>query len=386
MKTRYAFMKTVSAAGLAGLLAGVFAARAADPVNGYYFGNSLTGCSDPKWHEELGRSAGREWKSWAFLGAGWQLWQHRHALQHSGVDMKRDSRGDLTIDPGQIQQSTGFNTRQFYTMKWDAIVLQPFSMGLTWKCQEMWGTKFDQETDVGDIASAIGMIDIYLSLNPQGRVLIYQDWPAMEAGQIPPEDQLPDWAKKMKAASGKLRTAEFPDRAAFDYEKSWARDKYEPSSDPEKFWLRKNARSKDYHDRVFAALKEHYPELWKSGRLRVIPVGDIFLALHRKMKAGEFPGCADVSEFYTDVQHIRGGLPRYTVAAAFYAGLFRECPDKLDWKLYNSLERYREAEKGADDPYHDRGELLEITPERARIVNDIIWEVTNSHPDAKPGS
>ncbi len=347
----------------------------------YYFGNSLTGCSDPRWHEELGASAGKKWKTWAFLGAGWQLWQHRHALQNAGVEMKRDSKGDLTIDLEQIKHSTGWNTKQFYQMEWDAIVLQPFSMGLEWKCNEMWGVQFDRETDVGDIASATDIINIFLQLNPEGRVFIYQNWPAMQSGKVPPEDRLPDWAVKMKQRTGKpLRAAEFPDRAAFDYEQAWARGKYEPSPDPGRFWLQKNARSKDYHDRLFEALKERFPELWRSGRLQVIPVGDIFLQLHRKMKAGQFPSCNDGGEFYTDVQHIRGGLPRYTVAAAFYTVLFEQHPGVLDWQLYNSEERYAAVQHFGEDPHHDRGELFEITPERAKIVHDTIWEVVTEQP------
>lgn len=352
-----------------------------DRVASYYFGNSLTGCSDPKWHKEFGASAGKEWETWAFLGAGWQLWQHRHALQNAGVDMQRDDNGDLTIDPDLIQGGLPWNVKQFYESRWDAIVLQPFSMALTWKCDSMWGVEFDKETDVGDIASASDIIEIYLALNPQGKVHIYQDWPAMKAGKVPPPDQLPEWAKKPNA---RLKGAEFPLRDEFDYEQAWAQAKYEPSPDPDRVWFQKNARSRDYHTKLFAALKERFPKLLEEGRLRVIPVGDIFLALHRKMKAGEFPGCTDIEEYYTDVQHIRGGLPRYTVAAAFYAGLFNEHPGKLDWTLYNSLERYQAGHKGPDDPSHDRGELLDITPERAKIVNDTIWQVTTSHPDARP--
>jgi len=354
----------------------------AEGLRVFYFGNSLTGCSDPDWHGELGASAGKEWTAVASLGAGWQLWQHRHELQSSGVSLDRGSRGDLTIPPEQVKDAKG-RLRRFFTEKWDAVVLQPFSMGLTWKCSEMWGTKFGQETDVGDIASAADIIAIYLRLNPQGKVFIYQNWPAMQAGKVPPADQLPPWAVKMKAAGKELRAAEFPDRAGFDYAKEWAQAQHDPSPDPTKFWLQKNARSKDYHDKLFAALQARCPELWKSGRLRVIPVADIYLALHGKMKSGQFPGCADVGDFYTDVQHIRGGLPRYTVAAAFYASLFDEPPGKLDWKLYNSEERYQAMRFQKDDPHHDRGELFTITAERAKLVNDTIWEVLNSHPHAK---
>lgn len=345
----------------------------------YYFGNSLTGCTDPKDHGALAKSAGKEWETYAFLGAGWQLWQHRHAIQSSGVEMKRDGQGDLTIDTASIKDSTVSNVKRFIGTlgdQWDAIVLQPFSMGLTWKCNEMWGVKFDKETDVGDIECATDLITIYLSLNPKGKVFIYQDWPAIKAGQIPPPDQLPEWAK---VPGVRMAKAEFPLRDQFDYEREWAGGKYKPSSDPTKFWFQENARSKDYHDRLFAALKAKFPQLYKEDRLRVIPVGDIFLALHRKAKAGQFDGIKDIGEYYTDVQHTRGGLPRYTAAAAFYACIFTERPDKLDWKLYNDTSRY------GKDPFHDALPGLEITPERAQIVHDTVWEVIQNHPDSRPG-
>jgi hypothetical protein len=368
----------------AGALAGEAGTKADANADGkalraYYFGNSLTGCSDPRWHPELAASAGRKLENWAFLGAGWQLWQHRYALRNAGVEMQRDSRGDLTIDPEDVKHPTGWNTKQFLSQRWDVIVLQPFSMSLTWPCTEMWGTKFGRETDVGDIQSADDLIDIYLSLNPEGRVLVYQNWPAMPAGEIPPADERPAWARQKGV---RIARAEFPRRDQFDYEQAWAKTEYIPSPDPNRFWLKQNSRSRDYHRRLFDALKKRHAKLWRSGRLRVIPVGDIWLALHRKMKAGRFPGCEDIEDFYTDVQHIRAGLPRYSVAAAFHAALFEEHPGKLDWRLY-SAQRYEKLAR--PDRSHDRGEHFEITAERARIVNDTIWEVINRHPDAKPG-
>jgi hypothetical protein len=57
----------------------------------------------------------------------------------------------------------------------------------------------------------------------------------------------------------------------------------------------------------------------------------------------------------------------------------------LDDKLYNDLETYTNEnikQLGFGGYVHqpDLGELLEITPERARIVNDTIWEVVTNHP------
>ncbi len=387
MKTVRTIMGTIMSVRRIGMgwLAGIFVLTGAAAclaeaeetrhVRAFYFGNSLTGSSDPKWHQELGHSAGRQWIAEASLGAGWQLWQHRHELRNSGVALKRGAGGDLTIGPEGIGNARG-RLRRFFTEKWDAVVLQPFSMGLSWKCTEMWGVDFGKEIDVGDIASAGDLIDVYLCLNPQGKVFIYQDWPAMPAGKIPPDEQLPAWALEMKKRLGRIRTAEFPDREAFDYAAAWADARYKPSPDPERFWLQENARSKDYHQRLFAALVARYPDLHKAGRLRTIPVGDVFLALHRRMKSGQFPGCRDIEDFYTDVQHLRAGLPRYAVAASFFAALFGEHPGKLDWRLYNDRSRH------AQDPHHDSGEFLEITPEAAKVVNETIWEVLTTEPTA----
>jgi hypothetical protein len=60
-------------------------------------------------------------------------------------------------------------------------------------------------------------------------------------------------------------------------------------------------------------------------------------------------------------------------AALVYACLSEEPPGKLDWKHYNDRAKY------GDDPYHDGGGLLPITPEDARAVNDIIWHVVSTH-------
>ncbi len=358
------------------------AAKADSPqkMRTYYFGNSLTGCSDPKWHPELGESAGRDWEVWSFLGAGWQLWQHLYALQNAGVEMKRGDNGDLTIDPDLVEQKLPWNVKQFYEQKWDAIVLQPFSIALSFKCDQMWGVDFGKETDVGDIVSAIGIIDIYLALNPQGHVFIYQNWPAMQRGKVPPKDQLPEWARK---PGRRIADAEFPRRDEFDYETKWLKEKHKPTTDPEKPWFQEGGRSRDFHTNLFKALVEHYPKLYEEGRLTVIPVGDIFMALQVKAKAGEFPGIADIEDYYTDVQHIRAGLPRYTVAASFYACIFRDKPDALDYGLYNSRQRYGYDQEKDNDRSHDKGELLQITPERAKVVNDTIWQVITGHPHTK---
>lgn len=377
MAMTYAYALALALLGAAALCAQEAQAPAGrDKVNSFYFGNSLTGCTNPQWHEDLGKSAGVEWKTDICAGAGWQLWQHREVLNPDGLKLSPGPRGDLTIDP-EFLEDVDRKGKAFYEGDWDAIVLQVFSGQLHRVVTEMWGRKFDKPTDVGAVAAAGDIIDIFLKLNPEGRVYVYQNWPPMSQGRVPPDDQLPEWARVMKERRGEIRRAEFPDREAFDYRTEWLVKKYSPDH-PDKPWL-DNGRCRDLHMQVFEGLKERFPKLWEEGRLRMIPVGDVFMALEEKMAAGKVPGITSVKDYYTDVQHTRAGLPRYTGAASFYALLFERHPGKLDWSLYNDREKYGE------DPHHDKGELLEITEERAKIVNDTIWEVVTNHPYTKLG-
>jgi hypothetical protein len=54
----------------------------------------------------------------------------------------------------------------------------------------------------------------------------------------------------------------------------------------------------------------------------------------------------------------------------------KEKPDLLDFAIYNDPEKY------GPDIHHDRGKVIPITPERARVLHETIWEVLKSHPHA----
>jgi hypothetical protein len=350
----------------------------------FYFGNSLTGSSMPALHPELGQSAGKQWICDAFLGAGWQSWQHRNELWRAlgrSVDATTQSafsRGDLTLDES-LAASAAFKPKIFLTGEWDAIVIQIFGSRLRFVTDNMWGSTFDGPVDIGDVAAASDIIRIFLARNPQGRVFIYTVWPSMSAGKVPPDDQLPAWAVAMKKRLGEIRTAEFPDREHFDYEKLWASPYL---GDHEKPWTLADYphwRTRAYTEQVFEEIKKNFPELWTTGRLHHLPGGELFSRLNKKMEAGEFPGVKSIKDYYTDVQHIRAGAPAYSIAALFYAGLFRERPDTLDYTIYNDQKRYGE------DPHHDHGEVLEITPERASVIHETIWELLTTHPQANLG-
>jgi len=357
----------------ASLLCGAAHAQTVKQVRAFYFGNSLTGCTNPQWHETLGRSAGKQWQATWWLGAGWQLWQHREEIEAGRDLFGAGAKGDLTID-AELIKSASYNAKRFYRGRWDAVVLQLFAGFLAHETDQMWGRKLTRRKDTGDLSAASDLIRLCLKRNPDTVAYVYQVWPPMKSGKLPPAEKLPDWAK----GKTKLRTAEFPEREAFDYAKAWEQA-YD--SETEKPWKGEHGpvnRTQDFSYQVFRGLQQRHANLWKAGRLRMVPAGDLYLALDKKMKAGHVPGTRDIRDFYTDVQHIRFGLPRYTTAALFYACLFREHPGKLDWRLYNDLAKY------GDDPHHDGGDLLSITAENAKAVNDAIWELVTNHPYTRP--
>lgn len=145
---------------------------------------------------------------------------------------------------------------------------------------------------------------------------------------------------------------------------------------------------RDYVNQLMLALKERYPELWASGRLQVIPNGEVFYALNEKALAGTFPGISNIGFYSRDGGHVRAGLPRYTLAATCFAVMFGRHPSELDATIYNDLANYRTEhintllgfEGSAYMHQPDLGELLEITPERKQVVDETIWEVVTTHP------
>ena len=361
------------------LVHALFSASAADPPESlrvFYFGNSLTGSAMPDFHEKLGESAGKRWICDAFLGAGWQTWQHRNELwQAMGrpVDagtQSASSRGDLTLDD-KLARAASFKPRRFLEGEWDAIVIQVFGTRLHHVTDRMWGSAFEGPVDAGDVAAAADIIRTFLKKNPEGRAFIYTVWPSMPGGAVPPDDQLPEWAIEMKKRSGKIREAEFPDREGFDYAVQWEKS-YQ--GDYEKPWIGNICRTRDYTSQVFEGIRKEFPELWKRGRLTRIPGGELFFELDKKMRAGAMPGITTIEDYYTDVQHIRAGLPAYSVAALFYAALFQADSGSLDFSLYNDSAQY------GPDMHHDRGEVIPITPDRAKVVHETIREILARHP------
>jgi hypothetical protein len=137
----------------------------------FYFGNSLTASSMPGLHGELGKSAGKQWICDAFLGPGWQSWQHRNELFRAlGLPINSETqnalrRGELTVDK-PISESAAYKAQVFLNGQWDAIIIQIFGSRLHCVTDNMWGQKFDGPIDIGDVEAASDIIRIFLKKTP----------------------------------------------------------------------------------------------------------------------------------------------------------------------------------------------------------------------------
>jgi hypothetical protein len=334
----------------------------------YYFGNSLTGSTIPELHPQLGKSKGKEWVWDIMAVGGGMLWQFRDQFE---LDAKLGPLDEHTLDPDLFKMAP-YAAQKFLSGKWDAVLLQPYCTKMSIVQKEMWNKKFDTDRDFGDLAATKYLIDLTLKNNPACTIYIYQDWPGL-------------WLIEGSfglAAEGVVQTGKelnagqmLPIARSFDYPREWLR--YDDQS--QSSWL-SGAQSRMYKSKLFGELIKAYPKLWEEGRLRMIPVGDIYLALDRKMRAGLVPGVLNLGEFYTDIEHHRAGMPAYTGAAAFYTMLFGEKPHGLDYTLYNNQDNFGKDRGRGKDENNDSGIPLEITPERAAVINDTVWEVIQAHP------
>jgi hypothetical protein len=307
----------------------------------FYFGNSFLENSVPWFHPTLAATAGKQLKVATAIGPGWQIWMHVDAMRRNP-----DGHPRKTLASGD----------------WNAVLIQHFGThpGLNNNVRKsvFLNQEFDEPRDVSDLASAAEIIDLLLASakNPdQARVFIYSSWPGMP-GVAELSKRLREEVEKSLESAGQPReeilkrlrehkpTPEEMDPLVreFDYSAHWLAD-YEWN--PEVPWESKNAHSRDYVTRLMDALRAKYPDLARTGRLRLIPNGAVFLALDRKARGGEHPG-------------------------------------GLDPAIYNDKENYRNERLPQPGYVHwpDLGELIEITPERKKIVDDAVWEIVRNHP------
>ncbi len=216
---------------------------------------------------------------------------------------------------GFQQEPFGLYPRALSEHSWDVLSLQPFDRHLVGKD--------------GDLAMAGNFIDLALRSSPDVQVYVYSRWP-----------------RKDKAKDGSL---------VLDYKTKWLR-KYTGGWDG-------TEETRDYFESVVGGLRKAYEG--KAKPVLMVPVGDVLLELHERMRLGKVPGFTDIAEVYVDGIHFNN-VGSYIVGVTFYATLFRNDPRGMTAAPYNENL----------DPKNDR-----LTDEElAAAIHDAVWTVVSKHP------
>jgi hypothetical protein len=206
-------------------------------------------------------------------------------------------------DSGFREEPFGYYPKALQGYEWDVLTLQPFDRLL-------------EGSDDSDFNTAKRFIELALPKSPRLRVYIYSRWPR-------------------KNEDGSL-----------DYEAKWLR----------KFtggWDSSN-ETRDYFEQLVHRLRQEYPML--RNRLFVVPVADVMLELHRRMKRGAIRGYTDIGQVYADGIHLND-VGSYIVGCTFFATLYRQAPSRFSGEPY-----------GVTD--------TELT----RKIQDTVWQVVSKHP------
>jgi hypothetical protein len=216
---------------------------------------------------------------------------------------------------GFQEEPFGLYPRALSEHSWDVLSLQPFDRHLDGKD--------------GDLAMAKNFIDLALRRNPDVQVYVYSRWP-----------------RKDKAKDGSL---------VLDYKTKWLRT-YTGDWDG-------TEETRDYFERVVVGLRKAYEG--KAKPVLMVPVGDVLLELHERMRLGKVLGFTDIAEVYMDAIHLNN-VGSYIVGTTFYATLFRTNPRGM-----------------TADPYNEKLDQKQdrlIDDKLAASIQDAIWTVVSEHP------
>ena len=247
-------------------------------------------------------------------------------------------------DSGFKEEPYGAPNTAFVNHKWDVITLQPFDRQMT------------QDDGWGDRAMVGRYVDLALQnqANRDAQVYIYSRWPRRE---------------EIKNANDQV-TGYKP----FNFQEKWDR-KYTGG------WDNTN-ETRDYFKQLLdGARTDHGQALTK--RVLMVPVGDVLYEIDKRAKQGVFPGLTDVSEIYGDGIHF-GNLGSFITGSTFFATLYKQNPNGMaipatwtqPYTAYTASGNF-DLPGMADDPTRPN-----ISQETIHLLQQAIWDVVSTHPDA----
>ncbi len=203
---------------------------------------------------------------------------------------------------GFTQEPFGHYPKALGEFEWDVLSLQPFDRQL-------------EGSDDSDLSMARRFVELASQRSPKVEVLIYSRWPR--------------------------RDEESMDRyKPLDYAAKWLRT-YNAGA-----WDGTN-ETRDYFERLVTRLRETEPER----SIRMVPVGDVLLALDEQMRGGRVAGLESVERLYQDGIHLNA-VGSYVVGCTYFATLFRADPRGLPHESYDVME-----------------------PALAKAIQEVVWEV-----------
>jgi hypothetical protein len=291
----------------------------------YHIGNSLTAqfvrsFPQTSWApngpaiELIAQQKGLEWQYGIDLAAGAPLrfhWQNPEA--------------------GNTHEPFEHFTAALPAHNWDVITLQPHNSTLAGQDRD--------GNEVGDIAVAAQMIELTLQnpANRDARVYIYSSW-----------------VKRPKHRNEEGRIVKVD---PVDFEAAWL-----AKNDPPRCF------TKEYFEALVDSLNKLHDD--RLGQLEhpvmLIPVGDVMLALDRRLKAEAMDDLnpqterVDINDAYDGGIHLNP-IGQVIIATTWYATLFAESPVGLE--LGALLD----------------GTGLFLSDEQMHIIQETAWEVVRSH-------
>lgn len=228
---------------------------------------------------------------------------------------------------------------------WDSVSLQPF--GRPFIDAEAPDLTRANSPDFGVINSASHWIDTFRDNNSDVAIYIYASYPA-----IGPSDSNPT------PAHGSF--AEAWDASYTD------------------FTSRDNAFSRSYFEQLVDQLREDKSS--ERSSINLIPFGDVLYEIDLMASNGEILGTSGIEDWYRDRVHLKWGLPQYAKAATFYASLFGENPENLDWRPYSdiaSIDR-TDLNDGEKLSMFDAADQASVD-----LVNEAVWRVVQANSYAR---
>ena len=293
------------------LVGSLAAAEPTSPCRVFFVGNSVTDTVNYDALAQLAKARGIEqpWARQMIPGAplSW-IWREQNGF----------------VDP-----AFGPAKRALAEHPWDVVTVQPFDRQLDG----------DDECDLPTIKQ---MIAVQLPKNPAVRFYVYQRWPRMVAtdGMSLDFDKDAYDPKQGRLTVDLTRIKEWESLYGRTYTGGWDGTN----------------ETADYFAKLLTAVRDAHPEL--ASQPQMIPVGDVMLALHRRMREGKVPGRDTAWTLYKDGIHL-GVDGAYLVGCTFFATIHRQDPRGLPTEPY-----------GVTD--------LAL----AKIIQEVVWEVVSSHPHA----